>query len=284
MAELIYQTELERMGHSFSRIEPIRSKDGVHVARVYSGAETAVLKAFERNEYRREIENYRILRLLGVRTLQIYAQTDSAILMEDADASPVLRLGAESDHADPVLAEKLAAWYRDLHAKGRGYVAEYGRDLYDETDCITPENLALVREKTGSAGLPVWREIDAHLDDILRAVRSLPRTLAYNDFYYTNLIAARNRSFAFMYDYNLLGKGYAYGDVRNVISSLQGEATKAFLAAYGPTDPFEEVVDGVVCTLTTLISACARPVFPKWAEESLAELQGDFPEKLRRLY
>lgn len=284
MAELIFQTELERMGRSFSRIEPIRSKDGVHVARVFSGAGTAVLKAFEKAEYRREIENYRILRSLGIRTLQIYAETDCALLMEDADASPVLRLGVESDHADPVLAEKLAAWYRDLHEKGRCYAAQNGQDLYDENDCITAENLALVREKTGTAGLPVWREIDMHLDDILRAISSLPRTLTYNDFYYTNLIAARDRSFAFMYDYNFLGKGHAFGDVRSVISSLQGRAADAFLAAYGPVDPAEEAVDAAANVLTTLISACRRPSFPKWAEGSLASLRGDLAAKLRRLY
>ncbi|MDO4740237.1 MAG: phosphotransferase [Eubacteriales bacterium] len=274
---------LEQMHYPFERIEPIRSKDGVHVARVFSGTRTAVLKYFEKAEYRREIENYRILRSLGVRTLEIIAQTDSALLMEDIAASPFLRLGVESDHADPVLAEKLALWYRALHEQGAPYVAAHGARLYDETDCLTPENLALVREATGTGSLPVWRELEAGLDALLRVVRALPRTLTYNDFYYTNLIAARDRSFAFMYDYNLLGKGYVFSDLRNVTSSLQGAAVSAFLEAYGPFDPAQEAVDSVACTLTTLISACQRPSFPKWAEGSLAELRGGLREKLRRL-
>lgn len=272
--------ELAQMGVCFERMEPIRSKDGVHVARVFTGGKTAVLKYFEKEEFRREIENYRILRSLGIKTLEIYAESDSAILMEDADASPVLRLGIERDHADPALAEKLAVWYRSLHEKGYAYVAAHGAGLYDESECVTPENLALVREKTGTGAHGVWKLIDENLGGILQALKNLPRTLTYNDFYYTNLIAAKDSSFAFMYDYNLLGKGYAYGDVRNVISSLQGGAVDAFLHAYGPTDPVEEAVDDVVCTLATLIAACQRPVFPKWAKGSLEDLQNGFEEKI----
>lgn len=278
------QTELERMGCRFDRIEPIRSKDGVHVARVYTGSGTAVLKAFEKPEYRREIENYRILRSLGIRTLQIYAETDCALLMEDAAASPVLRLGAENDLAAPALAVRIAEWYRELHEKGRAWVAQNGQHLYDETDCITPENLALVREKTDTAGLPVWREIDRRFDRLQGIIASLPRTLTYNDFYWTNLIAARDGSFAFMYDYNLLGKGYVYGDVRNVISSMQDQAADAFLRAYGPTDPLERAADDVVGTLSTLVTACARPVFPKWAQGCLDALHSDLPMHLQRLF
>ena len=272
--------ELEKMGVCFDEIEPIRVKDGVHVARVFMDGKTAVLKYFENEEFRREIENYRILRSLGIKTLEIYAESDSAILMEDVEASPVLRLGIEEDHADPALAEKLALWYRTLHEKGRAYVAAHGAGLYDESECITPENLALVREKTGTGAHGVWKRIEGNLGSILQMLENLPRTLTYNDFYYTNLIAAKDSSFAFMYDYNLLGKGYAYADVRNVISSLQGEAADAFLRAYGPTDPVEKAVDDVVSTLATLIAACQRPVFPKWAKGSLEDLQNGFEEKI----
>ena len=283
MTAALFQTELARMGYRAGRIEPIRSKDGVHVARVCLDGGSAVLKAFEKAEYRREIENYRILRSLGVRTLDVLAQTDSAILMEDADASKILRLGQEGDLSDPALAVRIADWYRELHSKGAPYVQMHGAELYDETDCITPEALAFVREQTGTAGLPVWREIDRSLGDLLNAVRSLPRTLTYNDFYWTNLIAARDGSFAFMYDYNLLGKGYILGDVRNVTASLQGGAVDAFLEAYGPVDPAQQAVDDVACTLVTLIMACRREVFPKWAQSSLDELHGPFARKLGRL-
>jgi len=62
----MFGRELETMRVRFDRIEPIRSKDGVHVARVFMGKGSAVIKVFEKEEYRREIENYRILRSLGV--------------------------------------------------------------------------------------------------------------------------------------------------------------------------------------------------------------------------
>lgn len=47
----------------------------------------------------------------------------------------------------------LAGWYRNLHARSRAWVATHGKGLYDENDLITPENLALVRARTGP--LPV---------------------------------------------------------------------------------------------------------------------------------
>ena len=37
-------------------------------------------------------------------------------------------------------------------------------------------------------------------------------TLTYNDFYYTNLAVLKDGTSAIMFDYNLLGKGYAYAD------------------------------------------------------------------------
>ena len=123
------QKELARMGLQADSIDRIRTKDGVHVARVYMGGQTAVLKAFETPEYRREIANYAVLRSLGIRTLRILAETDAAFLLEDAEASPVLRLGVPQDMQKPALAEQLAAWYRLLHACGRARVAD---------DCVGP--------------------------------------------------------------------------------------------------------------------------------------------------
>ena len=279
----MFQTELEKMHIRCDSIEPIRSKDGVHVARVRMGAQTAVLKCFEKEEYRREIANYRTLRALGVRTLEILAESEASILMEDAGTSATVRLGEERDLASPEIAAKVALWYRDLHEKGRVWVAEHGAHLYDETDLITRENLACVREKTGTSSLPIWQDIDRHLDAILRIIHALPRTLTYNDFYYTNLICARDSSFAFMYDYNLLGKGYVLADIRNVCSSLSAPAQEAFLAAYGPYDPAEEAVDAVASTLTTLVLACRRPSFPQWAQPSLQELHDGLAQKLQKL-
>jgi len=98
------------------------------------------------------------------------------------------------------------------------------------------------------------------------------KTLVYNDFYYTNFALARDGSHALMFDYNLLGSGYAYADVRNVCSSLSVQAGKTFLAEYGAVNPQEKRLDAVLSPLVTLHYACARESLPQWAKPSLAQL------------
>ncbi len=263
--------ELKKMGVSAEKTELIREKDGVIVARVFSGGKTAVLKAFEKEEYRREIENYRILRALGVPTIDVLGESDSAILLEDISASKIWRLGCEDDLADENIARKIAAWYLALHEKGRGWVKKYGAGMYDESDLFTRENLALLRRKFGD--LPGFLEYERNFDEIKAASDALPRTLAYNDFFWTNLICARDGSAALMYDYNLLGKGTACSDVENVCSSLRRGARDAFREAYGETDPREKRLNDILSPFVTLVIASRRAVFPKWAQESLDRMQ-----------
>ena len=108
----------------------------------------------------------------------------------------------------------------------------------------------------------------------------MPRVLTYNDFYYTNLIIAKDKSSAFMFDYNLLGKGYVYSDIRNVCSSLGENAQKAFIETYGEFDKSEIIVDDVTSVLVTLYYACQRKTFPSWANYALNELKNDFESKI----
>jgi hypothetical protein len=84
------------------------------------------------------------------------------------------------------------------------------------------------------------------------AALSLSRTLTYNDFYYTNLAVRKDGTAALMFDYNLLGKGYVYSDIRNVCSSLGDEAQAAFLAEYGEVDRCEITIDDVVSPIAAL--------------------------------
>ena len=86
-----------------------------------------------------------------------------------------------------------------------------------------------------------------------------------------------------MFDYNLLGKGYAYADVRNVMSSLSKEAGAAFLEAYGAVDPLEQALDDVVSVVTSLFFACQREPFPRWAQGLLQEMKTSMPEKIANL-
>lgn len=139
------------------------------------------------------------------------------------------------------------------------------------------------RDDTVAAGLPVWRLIGENWDKIKAAVDGARRTLTYNDFYYTNLAVARDGGSALMYDYGLLGAGYAYADVRNVCSALRGGAREAFLEEYGPVDGDEARLDAVVSVLNGLCSAYSRERAPAWAAGLLAELRGGLYGRVERL-
>lgn len=275
--------ELKKLNILYSDIELIQNKDGVIVARVQSEAKSFIIKYFQNENYKREINNYKLLKSLNIPTVTLIGFTDSAVLMEDISQSKTLRLGAKDDLDDEVVAQRIAEWYKLLHTSSRACVEEYGTELYDETDFITRDNIEFIKEKTGTQNLPVWRLIDDNFETIVSKIKCLPRVLTYNDFYYTNLIVSKDKSSAFMFDYNLLGKGYVYSDIRNVCSSLSQKAQKAFLEAYGGFDKDEIIVDYVACVLITLYHACQRKNFPSWAESALNELETDYEQKVRKL-
>lgn len=185
--------------------------------------------------------------------------------------------------SDPEVARRIAVWYKQLHSRGYGYVRQRGESMYDEADFFTIRNIAFIKEKTGTQNALAWvllEQNDAAINDLLRRVR---RTITYNDFYYTNMVVARDKSSALMLDYNLLGKGYAYTDVRNVLSSLSEEAGKAFLDEYGEFDPVEKALDDVVSVVVTLCLACQRDEFPSWAQALLDDLDTSLIEKIEFL-
>ena len=155
--------------------------------------------------------------------------------------------------------------------------------MYDETDFFTVENIACIKEKTGTQDAPAWRLLESHYAAISHLLSKVRRTLTYNDFYYTNMVVAQDKSSALMFDYNLLGKGYAYSDVRNVLSSLSEEAGKAFLDAYGEFDPAEKALDDVVSVAVTLSLACQYDKFPWWVKALLDELDTTFIAKIEYL-
>ena len=199
------------------------------------------------------------------------------------NASPIVRPAIESDMSDVHVAERLAAWYRQLHSVGCSYVQQHGAAMYDESDLFTPENIAFVQQKTGTQRAPAWRLLEKNFDTIAALLSAAPRTLTYNDFYYTNMAVARDGSFALMFDYNLLGKGYAYADLRNVTSSLSKEAGRAFMEAYGSFDPAEKALDDVMNLVTGLVQACRRERFPAWARGMVDEIGTTLAGKIERL-
>ncbi len=250
----------------------LQDKDGVTVARLHCGGETSVLKCFANEAYRREIRNYRLLQQLGIPTIRVLASTDTALLLEDIDRSPVWRLSTSADMEDERVMRALAGWYRGLHRAGRAYVALHGAGMYDESDYFTRENLTQIRLKTGTQTAPVWVLLEQTFDVVYSLLRRIKSTLTYNDFDYTNCIVARDGSDAMMFDYNLLGKGGAYTDLRNVTWNLSPRARDTFLSTYGATDPLEATVDAVVSPAVTLYMACQRDNFPAWGSEALEEI------------
>ena len=275
--------ELKKLNTPYSTIDLIQNKDGVIVARVQSDVKSYIIKYFQNEDFKREIKNYQLLNALNIPTVKVFGFTDSAILMEDVSQSDIFRLAIKEDLDDVVIASKIAEWYKLLHTSSENFVKENITELYDETDFITRENIEFIKEKTGTQSLPVWKIIDDNFDVIVSKIRSLPRILTYNDFYYTNLIVAKNKSSALMFDYNLLGKGYVYSDIRNVCSSLGEDAKRAFLEAYGEFDKNEIIVDDVASVLVTLYHACKRKNFPSWANSILDDLKNDFDKKVQIL-
>lgn len=260
---------LDQMGIMSDHVEQIWEKDGVSVFRVQSKGKSYVLKYFEKPEYRREVGNYLLLQKLGVPTILLIAFTEEAILMEDLKESERYRLAVPGDVESTHTMQNVARWYKTLHQKGRRFIAKWGAKMYSELDCLTRENLRFIGQKTGTAGEMVWHFLDKHYSDLLQKLSEVPKTLTYNDFYYTNLAVARDGTSALMFDYNLLGQGMAASDVRNVTDALSEKAKTAFLEEYGPIDPKEVLLDQVTATLTALYTACLREDLPCWAEKEL---------------
>lgn len=270
-----YILQLAAMGVFLPVADKLREKDGISVYRVDSQGEKYVLKVFARAEDRREIANYKLLAALGVATLPLLQHTEYALLLPDVEYSFKYRLGQPGDLADTQVAASIARWYKELHQKGGECISTNRLEFYDETDLITPENLGLVADKTATTDNQLWAAIGEGMDEIRSRIAALPRTLVYNDFYWTNLIVAKDKTSAMMFDYNLLGRGYVYGDIRNVLHSLGEEAKLAFLKEYGEDgiSEDEKLADAFLSPLITLITACRREIFPGWAKASLAELK-----------
>lgn len=262
-----------------SNSELLQHKDGVLTERIRTGEGTAIRKTFENPDSTREITNYRLLSRLNVPTLQVLSHASNSITLEDIAASDHWRLGTPADLSDPKIAAAIARWYQKLHQSGRGEATE---EMYDESDLFTRENLQILPQFTKTPSHPVWDILESHFDAIRSIADRLPKTITYNDFYWTNLTVSQDGREALMFDYNLMGKGYAYSDIRNVTVSLSPDAAAAFLNEYGPADPLERAVDDILSPIITLILASRRDTFPSWAQASLQALN-DLPNRINAL-
>lgn len=277
--------ELLQMGIERATLTPICAKDNVYVYRLRRADDSFVLKHFLREADRREIDNYRLLHRLGMRTIQVIAATESSRLLEDLEQSATLRLAREDDMADLAIAASLGRWYRTLHERGKAYVATANNQLYTELDRLTLDHLEQVKRVTGSGDLPFWAFLKTHFQTIRTCVAALNKTLVFNDFYYTNMVVAHDKSEAFMFDFQFLGTGYLLQGINNVTCQLRQEAARAFLDSYQSfskkeldIDRLEYLVDALCSPLITLIMAAKRAIWPTWANESLEKLENGMLE------
>jgi hypothetical protein len=260
-------------------LQEIQNKDGIYLFRIAYENKHYVLKYFLNDEYKREIKNYSILKELNIPTIKVYAYTDKALLLEDLGKSKKYRLGKESDLMDIEVAKELAAWYIDLHNKGAKYISKNGGNFYRELDVVTKENIDLIKNNSNTRDNKVWDLIYHNYDLIFTKIGNLEETLTYNDFYWSNLAVSNYKKEAIMFDYNLLGVGFRYSDIRNVCSSLSEEAGKVFIEEYGAINEDEKIIVEGISILVTLIFAYKRPKFPSWALESLHAIHSGKLEK-----
>lgn len=277
------EKEFKKFGITADSFEKIREKEGIALLRIKSGKRSFILKYFDNADFRREIRIYEILEETGIETVEIFGKTKKAILMEDISVSKTLRLGKKEDLSDPLVAKALAKWYKKLHSAGYVYLKTHSEPFYSENSVITRENLAFIKERTKTENLPVWKTINDKFPLIKNEIESMKKTFNYNDFYFTNLVVSKDKSKAFMFDYNLFGKGPAYSDINNVCWSLSEEAEKAFLDEYGKIDGHEKFVQEIAMVLSSLFFACKREEFPDWGMELLEELKTGFEEKIKEM-
>ncbi len=267
----------------FSHWQNVREKDGVLLACAKDDAgESWVIKTFRKPEFRREIQAYELLQLLGVRTLRWQRSGLEAIALEDLTTSPDLRLANPEDMDDPSIAVNLAVWYRQLHEAGSRLDEAMLKSLYSETNFFNLEAFSKIAKATNSEELHFWKFLDKNYDQIRGKLNFLKPTLTYNDFFYVNMAVSRDGSAALMFDYNFLGWGYRAMDLLNVQSPLSPIAGAAFRDAYGKIDSKEELACRFLCPLTSIAMTMERPSLPDWFEEEWLKLTSGELEKAIR--
>jgi len=108
-----------------SNIEIISNKDGIIVSKVSADKENYVLKYFEKEEYRREIDYYNLFESLKIKTIKVHGTTEKSILLEDIESSKNYKLANPCDLELDQVIISLANYYRALHLKGRDYLENH---------------------------------------------------------------------------------------------------------------------------------------------------------------
>ena len=262
----------------------LSNKDGVLVLELSDVKDQPILKYFFNKLYTREIEYYKLLNHLDVKTMDVKKYYEDAMLLENINLSGTYALTQKTDLENKDLLRALAKWYKKFHRKGRQYVLDHSQcDFYSEIELLNDGNIKLLKNKTAYENHEFWPLLDEKLKGVLTYYHK-HKTLTYNDFSHTNMVHSLKHQEAYMFDYNFLGLGLPYFDISNVLSALKPEFHEVFIEAYGGFDSLEKEINDVMSHLIGLIIAYEKEVFPKWGVCSLEFLtSGELLDKLRRL-
>jgi len=255
----------------------IRAKSGVYVYKGTYGCAPVVVKYFENEGDRREILNYRILARHGIPTIKTLALAETTLVMEDISVSEDWRLGIAEDLEDTTVAKCLAKWYFTFHENG--CAAPELDTLYFEFDSITEDNLKVLTTKLPEA-TELFHFLLTHYEKMREIIYKPSFTLSYNDFYWTNFVVRKDKTAAMMFDYNLMGKGYRFSDIRNACWPMSDDAKAAFSCEYNrlyvgkhkhtraEAEKLEARIDDVMGPIFSLFTALTQHEnLPNWAIE-----------------
>jgi hypothetical protein len=267
--------ELQKYQLEDCDFEILSNKDSVLVVRILDVG--YVLKIFL-NEYRREIDLYRLFNEYEIKTIKLIDFQEYSMLLEDIEASKTYRLATKDDMNNIHVMDALGKWYLSLHELGYGMIKGSNLKFFSEVQELDSETLRTLEMKTEYLNLEFWNQI-TELLPILKQYVTNNQTITYNDFNYTNMIVSIDFSEAFMFDYNLTGVGLPYFDVRNICSNSFFNSD--FYTHFRSMFNFSEVdilVDNLLGHLYTLKVAYDREIFPNWALDSLKYLKNGFME------
>ncbi len=279
MSNKIILNELKKHNLNLKNIKDLkemRIKDGIYLYRFTYKELKCVIKYFKNEAYRREIFYYLLFKELNIPTINLYYINESSIILEDINESKHYRLGQKEDLGHPKVAKGLIKWYQTFHKKSTLYLNENKallKELYSEYDCVTKDVVIDVLNKSNVLHHEYWQLFLKEFNRIKSLIEKHTVCLTYNDFYYTNFIVSKDFEEVIMYDYNFIGKGFIYSDIRNVSASLKGEAKETFLNHYTKYEPIEKAIDEIFSPIFTLYEAYKRDVFPNWANDELRKIK-----------
>lgn len=256
----------------------LRNRNTHLVCRLECRQGSYILKWFDSPCDNKEIQVYSLLEKYEVDTLRVYERTERALLLEDLNSSEYWRLADQFDIGESETGTAIANWYLKLHQVGQSAIRALSGPkafLHPWVNIISRNSLIFAADVFDLKGQRIWDLVLGSSEILKKKYRKLPQTFNYNDFAAENLALSRSKDHplrAVIFDYDQFATGLVYSDIRNVISSLSGEAAAAFEITYGPVVEEERILDQPLAILHGLIIASRRENKPAWVEPLLESI------------